>query len=162
MAAVFCGVPMSLSCPCVGGSCAGTATCVFSVYGYAPQREPPKPELLRRFVFLWYAPRDSNPEPADCSSQIIAPRAFLWTVFGMHSHAISTRDTSQLTCQGTLRYRGQAEGDHSGWLKPAEPFSITCRDSFVFAQHVKGFWAAGPVFIPARCCFYPSWPDRSE
>ena len=26
-----------------------------------------------------YAPRDSNPEPADCSSQIIAPRAFLWT-----------------------------------------------------------------------------------
>ena len=38
MAAVFCGVPMSLSCPCVGGSCAGTATCVFSVYGYAPQR----------------------------------------------------------------------------------------------------------------------------
>ena len=75
-----------------------------------------------------YAPRDSNPEPADCSSQIIAPRAFLWTVFGMHSHAISTRDTSQLTCQGTLRYRGQAEGDHSGWLKPAEPISITCRD----------------------------------
>ncbi len=33
---------------------------------------------------------------------------------------------------------------------------------FVFAQYMKGFWAAGPVFIPARCCFYPSWPDRSE
>ena len=83
------------------------------------------------FWLLECAPWDSNPEPADCSSQIIAPRAFLWTVFGMHSHAISTRDTSQLTCQGTLRHRGQVEGDHFGWLKPAEPFSITCRDPLV-------------------------------
>ena len=47
---------------------------------------------LTRLAGHWVVARtDSNPEPTDCSSQIIAPRAFLWTVFGMHSHAISTR-----------------------------------------------------------------------
>ncbi len=94
-------------------------------------RWPDRLSTIRTFGLVLHAPRDSNPEPADCSSQIIAPRAFLWTVFGMHSHAISTRDTSQLTCQGTLRHRGQVQGDHSGWLKPAELISITCRDPMV-------------------------------
>ena len=36
MAAVFWMVPMSLSCPCGGVSCTGSATCDFRVYGYAP------------------------------------------------------------------------------------------------------------------------------
>ena len=36
-----------------------------------------------------------------------------------------------LVDEDAFLHRGQVEGDHFGWLKPAEPFSITCRDPLV-------------------------------
>jgi excisionase family DNA binding protein len=85
------------------------------------------------------------------------------------SHAYSLTETGQLPyiklgkCK-RITVEGSACSNCDATVSESAKFCPECGGlgRFVFAQYVKGFWAAGPLSIPAKCWIYPSWPDRLE